>query len=260
MAHPDRDRAIAFIRAHDRALADRIEPFRWGEALLTPSLPRVHDVNFLLVESVPRQVDASELGRDAERLMAPVAPSHRRVNVDDEVTAARLRPDFAAKGWQHEQFLVMARRGEPDRAPPPDLAEEVDPASLRGAREEAIRAWGAWADDDLVDQLIARGERLRSVTDVRAFAVQVDGRPVSHAYLYRDGPRGPVAQVEEVETLEPFRGRGYARAVVVAAARAASDAALVFLVTSAFDWPQHLYRKLGFEAIGTEDRFLALLD
>jgi hypothetical protein len=54
-------------------------------------------------------------------------------------------------------------------------------------------------------------------------------------------------------------GQGYARAVVTAAAEAATGADLVFLVASATDWPRQLYRKLGFDAVGTGDRFLKRL-
>jgi ribosomal protein S18 acetylase RimI-like enzyme len=97
------------------------------------------------------------------------------------------------------------------------------------------------------------------VTQVRAFAVLVDGRPASHAFLYRDRLDGSVAQGEDVATLPEHRGRGHARAVVTAAMLAAADAELVFLVASASDWPQHLYRKVGFEAVGTEDRFFKRL-
>jgi ribosomal protein S18 acetylase RimI-like enzyme len=256
-APADRDRAIAFIRAQDAALADRVEPCAWGEALLTPSLPLVHDANFLLVEALPTRVGVEELDREAEQLMGREGVGHRRVNVDDEETAARLAPEFAARGWAHEQFLVMSLQAGPDCAADPSDAREIDPELLRGMRAESIRTW--MAEERLVEQLLARDARRCDVTEVRAFAVLVDGRPISHAYLYRDGPDGPdgaVAQVEDVATLPDHRGQGYARAVVTAATQAAAAAELVFLVASATDWPQHLYRKLGFEAVGTEDRFL----
>ena len=57
---------------------------------------------------------------------------------------------------------------------------------------------------------------------------------------------------EDVGTLEEHRGRGYASAVVLHAAELArrAGADFVFLVADAQDWPQHLYRRLGFEPIG----------
>jgi predicted GNAT family acetyltransferase len=67
-----------------------------------------------------------------------------------------------------------------------------------------------------------------------------------------------VAQIEDVETLEEFRGRGAARAVVLAAAAAARDvgAALVFLIADDEDWPKALYQRLGFDPVGESWEFV----
>ena len=68
-------------------------------------------------------------------------------------------------------------------------------------------------------------------------------------------------QVENVATLPEYRKRGLARALVLRAA-AESQAAgndLTFLVADADDWPQHMYEKLGFEAVGRCARFLKRL-
>ncbi len=59
-----------------------------------------------------------------------------------------------------------------------------------------------------------------------------------------------------METLEPFRGRGLSRAVVSAALEAAAPHDFVFLVADADDWPQDFYRRLGFDQVGIESRFL----
>jgi ribosomal protein S18 acetylase RimI-like enzyme len=59
-------------------------------------------------------------------------------------------------------------------------------------------------------------------------------------------------------TLEPFRGRGLAKAVVtralVESGAAGND--FTFLVAEAEDWPKQLYRKLGFETVGSIWDFL----
>jgi predicted GNAT family acetyltransferase len=89
----------------------------------------------------------------------------------------------------------------------------------------------------------------------RLFAAEVDGKLVAHAELYsHDG----VGQVEDLVTLEPYRGRGLARALVLRAAaesRAAGND-LTFLVADADDWPHRLYERLGFETVGRYERFL----
>ena len=68
---------------------------------------------------------------------------------------------------------------------------------------------------------------------------------------------GDVAQIEDVGTLEEFRGKGVARNIVLRAvdeARAAG-ASLVFLFADANDWPQHLYGRLGFDVLGPSRLF-----
>ena len=62
--------------------------------------------------------------------------------------------------------------------------------------------------------------------------------------------RGGVAQIEDVNTLPAFRGRGHGRAIVQRAldeARATHD--LVYLEALEDDWPRELYAKLGFVEI-----------
>jgi hypothetical protein len=212
-----RDCAVAAMRAHERALVEQVIEFEWARRSSprrcrgSTTRPSSGSVRSRRPWGVP------QLDRDAERLMGAVRLGHRRVNVDDEATASRLADAFTAAGWEHEQFLVMVLHRPPDR-PPNVVAEEVDPRVLEDLHVAGMRSRGA--DDRLIEQLLARAERLRGVTGVRAFAVLEGGRPVAHAYLYRDREDGPVAQVEEVGTAEAHRGRGYGRAVVVAAAEA----------------------------------------
>ena len=71
--------------------------------------------------------------------------------------------------------------------------------------------------------------------------------------LYSDGT---VAQVEDVYTVPEERSRGYARRLVTKAAEVAraDGHELVFIVADADDWPQRLYRQIGFEPIGRAGR------
>jgi predicted GNAT family acetyltransferase len=61
-----------------------------------------------------------------------------------------------------------------------------------------------------------------------------------------------VAQIETVDTLEEYRGRGLARSLVLAATDAAlaAGADLVLIVADDDDWPKELYSKLGFDPAG----------
>jgi ribosomal protein S18 acetylase RimI-like enzyme len=248
----DLARAVSFLRENDRAVADRVEPLPRGEVLLTPSLPLVYDANFMVVETA---VGADEAAAEADRVMGDAGLGHRRVNLADGEMAARLAPGLGGLGWEAQPLLVMALRSVPATEAATPVAE-VELADLDEMRAEAMHSY-PWRTPGLSDQLVELDRRRAGSMSVRAFAVRADGRLVSHALLFRNGSN--VAQVESVETLGAYRGRGYAKAVVSAAVEAASDAGLIFLVAEAEDWPKHLYRKLGFEAVGREWQFLKRL-
>jgi predicted GNAT family acetyltransferase len=91
----------------------------------------------------------------------------------------------------------------------------------------------------------------------RIFAVVVAGAVVAWARLWS---HDRVAQVEDVVCLAEHRGRGYGRAVVAAATRAAlaEDPELAFIVADATDWPKELYGRLGYAPIGHLGVYLRL--
>ncbi len=93
------------------------------------------------------------------------------------------------------------------------------------------------------------------VIGARFFAVRLDGTLAGNCELYLDGAD---AQVEFVDTLEEFRGRGIARAVVLAAAEAAraAGATRVFIVADDDDWPKDLYARLGFDRMARTWQFI----
>ena len=78
----------------------------------------------------------------------------------------------------------------------------------------------------------------------RFFAVELDGVIAAYCELYL---HAGAAQVEDVNTLEPWRNRGAGRAVVLGAAAAAraAGADLVWLVADADDWPSGSTRSSG---------------
>ena len=52
MTDPDLARAFDFVLRADMA-GTRVEPFRWGRAVLMPECPLRQDSNYLLVDPVP---------------------------------------------------------------------------------------------------------------------------------------------------------------------------------------------------------------
>jgi len=149
----------------------------------------------------------------------------------------------------------MAQRRPPDREPDPEVEVlGVDDTDWANGRRAMIATEPFGHDDELGAQLVELDRRLARSMEVRHYAAVIDGEIASYAGLYLEGD---VAQIEDVATLERFRGRGLARAVVLQAAVEArrAGAELVFLVADEADWPRDLYGRLGFDPIGTEHVF-----
>jgi ribosomal protein S18 acetylase RimI-like enzyme len=247
-------RAIAFMRAVDERAAEQVVPFRWGRALINRRLNLVHDVNFLIADRL-EGADAAALAAEADRIQGEAGIRHRRVNVDDQGVADRLSTEFRAIGYQPERFVVMVHQRPLDRQVDTSAVREVNWAQLRPERELERREQPWSKEPGLVEQIVTKQELTASRIDTRYFGALVDGRVASSCELRTEGD---VAQIEIVETLESFRRRGLSRAVVTAALQAAGAYEFVFLVADADDWPQEFYRRLGFETVGIESRFLRL--
>lgn len=246
------ERVHAFLRAADERVCDELRAARHGTALVTEELPLVWALNALRVEDAG--AGALELEREAERLQGHLG--HRKLVVYDERAGTALAPDLAARGWRVYRLLVMARRRPSEKAVPADLAAEasrpVAAEALAAFRREQRFGW----QDEAVEQLAAMDDRYTRALGARDFVAPARA-PAAVCRLYGDGR---TAQVDEVGTLAAQRGRGLASAVVLAACDAAEAAGtdLAFLLTDAGDWPQALYRRLGFEAIGSVHEFLKL--
>jgi ribosomal protein S18 acetylase RimI-like enzyme len=215
-------------------------PFAHGRAILSPSLPEVYDMNFLRAE---RDAPADELARAADVLMEDCF--HRRVDA--------VGGGLGALGWAATPHLVMAHRREPDRRVDTSAIREVGHDELAPVRHTRILR-EPWAEPAVAEQIAEGKRRVAAATQMRHFAAVVDGEIAAYCELRSDGR---TAQIEDVNTLEEFRGRGLGRALVQRAlddARATHD--LVFLEALVDDWPRHLYTKLGFDVVDRRHLFL----
>ncbi len=197
---------------------------------------------------------AGTLMREADEVQHALA--HRKLVVHDQGLGERLAPALEGAGWNVFRLLVMVQRRAPERAFPDGAGAEVEraqgAAALAAFRREQPFGWQAAA----VRQLAAMDERYGRALDARDFASPPDD-PACCCRLYMDVE---LAQVDEVGTVEARRRRGHASAAVLAATRHASAAGRgpVFLLTDANDWPQQLYRRLGFDEIGVVHEFLKI--
>ncbi|MGY1719365.1 GNAT family N-acetyltransferase [Blastococcus sp. SYSU DS0552] len=165
--------------------------------------------------------------------------------------AGDVAGDLAARGWDVEELLLMARPA--GRLPGGERAEVV-------AQEEVHDLWRrSWREgeaappqllDEVVSQLVGREHLNDEVVRVHDVVVRESDAVVAAGQLYVDGA---TAAVESVLTDTAARGRGHADAVLARALGVAVDAGcdLVVLEAAADDWPRHWYARRGFEVVGS---------
>jgi len=250
--HPDPDtlaRTLVFERELIASVSTRLVPFAWGTAYLNDGYRERWDSNFLWVDGVEGTPDAGALALEADRVLGGAGLAHREIRIDDDAYGRSVAAELARAGYGGDRLVVMALRRPADRAAAPGVAEEVDLPTLRPALDVVLRR-EPWATTEEIVRTLAefRGE-LQRHAGARFFCARVDGEIVGMCELYA---RGSIAQIEDVNTLEEFRGRGLARAVVGRAAdeARANGADLVFLHALDDDWPKELYVRLGFDPIG----------
>lgn len=249
---PDPDtlaRTLAFERDLVASVSTRLVPFAWGMAYLNDGYRERWDSNFLWVDDTATSADAPALVAEADRVLGEAGLTHREIRIDDDDYGRSVAADLARAGYGGDRLVVMEQRRTPDRPAAALEAEEVDLATLRPALETVLQR-EPWATSDEIVRMLAdfRGE-LQRHADARFFCARIDGEIGAMCELY---VRGSLAQIEDVNTLEEFRNRGLARAVVQRAADEARNggAQTVFLHALDDDWPKELYSKLGFDAIG----------
>ena len=243
----DRDRAARLGRWLQDRTSTRVEPFRWGTALFNDTIPERYFSNFVRVERPLAGVSAAELAGETDRAMAGLG--HRQIQVFDEADGANLVQDLVAVGYGSEHSATLVQRHQPSGAAGLDLVEELHHQAVRPFLVEVYRRSLPSAAPHLVEKFADFRGAVQRLLGTRFFARRIDGVVAGLCELYvHDG----VAQVEHVDTLEEFRGRGIASSVVLRAgsqARAAG-ADLVCIGADLDDWPIDLYRRLGFVEVG----------
>jgi len=137
----------------------------------------------------------------------------------------------------------------PSTSRPTTQVESVPGSALDPVVRDGWRHDLPTASDDAISQLVDRRTAYESAVDTSYVAVRIDGIPVSRATLYRSAIGAHrIGQVEDVNTIEEHRGRGYAGACVTRGIEILQDADcdLIFLESDADDWPRQLYFRLGF--------------
>lgn len=253
------DADLAQAWAFDRELHERtsteVVPFPGGKAYFDDDAPLRYYSNLLVVDE-PAAAPAERWIAEADRLLGGRGLEHRVVVVHEPVAAERLAMSFVDHGYAVDRGVLMVQREAPDRPRDLSAVEEVSFAEVRPLIEESTRREPWAADAETVRQLTDHHGKLARSVGARFFATRNDGALAGCCELY---VLGDDAQIESVDTLSEFRGRGYASAFVLAAAEAAraAGARRVHLWADADDWPQRWYTTLGFRPAATVgDNFL----
>jgi ribosomal protein S18 acetylase RimI-like enzyme len=209
--------------------------------LRTPSAPGYWDANFVRVEGDASTLDGPTLVRAADVLLH--ASRHRKLEIEDEVAGARLRPFFEVAGWIVDRNAMMVRDGP---APAHADVEEVELAATRPLRVE----WYLGYDDDagVQEALAATQERIAVRRGMRAFVVRgEDGRPTGFTMLA--APAGTDAvEIDQLYVTPAARGHG-SGARLVEAAIAAGGRERTWVVADDDGQARALYERLGFETV-----------
>ena len=242
---------LRFQRHLDRCLATRVGETPWGAVIHRDDLPRVWDLNVVLVERAPPGLYATALMARAERLQAGLP--QRAIRVDHEEAAPDLVPHFAAAGWKVQRTVVMVLRRGPTKLIDSSAAAEVGVDQIQSAREAAIGH--IYRDHEIAAQLVAAGAIQHPEARVRAFAALV-GREVAAYCLLRIGDGG--SKLVEVQALPLSQGHSLGRATIWAAVLAArrERAKPIFVECRDEQWEKAVYRRLGFDEVGAVYRFI----
>jgi GNAT superfamily N-acetyltransferase len=253
VADTEFEQALAFLHRVQERSSTRVEGWAFGTALFNDTIPQRYYSNLVRVERSLRGTATDELVAATDQALG--AFEHRLIQVDDDGEGERVAADLTSFGYTPDRSVLMSLHREPDRPPDLDAVEEIPFEEVRAFEVEVyVRGLPAhevplaerFADFRRVVQLAANG---------RFFAQRVDGEIAGVCELYLVDA---IAQVEHVDTLEAYRGRGIARNVVLRAVAEANaaGAGMILIEADRDDWPRDLYRRLGFDEIGSTWGFL----
>ena len=221
-------------------------PWAHGTAVRCSDHPGFWDYNSLRLEVPDPGCGASDLAAEAEGLQAGLR--HRRIEVEDEATGARLRPGFEALGWKAARLVWMALSEPP---PGPDF-EQVPVELTRELRLDWARSEGLEISEREFQRQADAEEDVTRRRGARALVHRDEtGLPAGYALFLTDGE---TAEVEQAYVRPALRGRGMGGALVAAAARA-GGATETFIVADDEGDPKRLYQRLGFRPVWIQYEF-----
>jgi predicted N-acetyltransferase YhbS len=251
-------RCLAFDRTVAlRAASDQIEiPEGW--VARCPELPRVFSLNLVLLRAAPP--DGAALAQLVDHWLGGY--EHRSVRIEDAEGAERLSPALTNRGWERQRTLMMVLDPDAPARPADPRVRQITEAEMDTVTLAEFETTDYPPDrhPGVAAMLVAAQRAMRASTTALRFGAGEDGGLQSLCTLFMDeAPDGHrMAMVDAVSTLTSHRERGLAGGVVSAAISAAREwgANTIMVPADADDWPQLMYAKLGFSAVGQHAGFL----
>lgn len=248
-------RAVGFERAWLRAQATRLLPVRVdgceiGLLLLTDHAPRVRDHNAVILHA-DTPVSPGVLVDVVDDQLAAHGLDHGRIYCEAPGDAGRLRDGMVRRGYDVADTVVMRWPGGVLDASIADGVDLVEADALLVERWTRAVVGARTPEADEIEDFVRLTTRQHEL-GVQFLVGTLDGDPIGGVRVYVDDD---VGQVEELDVLEPHRGRGVARALLARALRLAGPRPLVFLTSDPDDWPTAWYARLGFQVVGRSTGF-----
>jgi GNAT superfamily N-acetyltransferase len=246
---PRDDRAAAIARRHaaHAAVCDTLTPWAHGTVALAPAFPRYWDFNALRVEgSVPATLTAERVATEADRHLGHL--SHRKAEIEDETTGAKVAAGLGRLGWHVDRLVHMRRAAAGCDAGAPAVGElsagQVADLRTEWYLDEGIMPDAAGIRDFLVEEDAARARLPGRLTRL--------GEPAKAFVTVRIEADG-VGEIEDAYVTPSARGNGLGTALLRAAiTRATRDGVRVLWILADADGrPRELYARLGFAPIWT---------
>ena len=241
------ERAQGFQRATLELVTERVEPIDQGWVVRDPSLPLVWSANHVRIARAVTFAEALALAEAAAR-RPPVPAADDRARADRRASSSGRSRE--AK-WEVDREVLMELVGEPDREADLGIVIEADEEPVMGL----MRRWIGEDETieltpDGLDQVVEFTRREARRRNARLLGVRGEHGTLAgdhDAVLGRDGRAGR-GRLHGAGGAGPRVRPGARDARRPAGARAGHE--FVFIVADADDWPQRLYRKVGFEPIG----------
>ncbi len=223
-----------------------VEPWQHGSVLRTPSAPNFWDANFVRVEGDASDLEPVALVQAADALLA--SSHHRKLEVEDEVAGARMRPFFEAAGWIADRNAVMLREG------PSPAHADVEEVPLRDTRPLRIEWYLSYENDEAAQDALADAQdRISARRGTRAFIVRgAGGFPVGFTTL-AVGANG--VEIEQLYVTRDARGAGIGGRLVEGAL-AAGGHETAWVIADDDGLARALYERLGFETVWLQHAFV----